>query len=245
MKIPHNIIATADDLGLNTSVNRAILYCFKQGYVNSASFLTSTAYFDETVKLIHSNPEITNLGVHVNFASGKPVTNFNHPDFLDAEGNWDLHKTNRKIYFLNAAARAAFAEEIRAQIDKARQADVQIIHLDSHYHLHTLPSFFGLFLDAAKHYQLKLRLAQTYSEGNYLKFLYRKRINNMVKNNNCHYSEYFESVSRFLQSGSALNASKLTEVMLHPDFDTDGNLIDHFDHNSLPDWVNYLEKRFQ
>lgn len=243
MKIPHNIIATADDLGLKSSVNKAILFCFEQGYVNSASFLTSTDFFEETLALLHSNPVINNVGVHVNFASGKPVTDFKHREFLDEQGNWDLKKTNRKIYFLSTETKAAFVKEIYAQIDKAIAAHVPVIHLDSHYHLHTLPCFWKLFLHVAKRYKLKLRLAQTYNEDNYIKYLYRKRINNIVKAGNNQYAEYFESVRYFLKKINIGEREGLTEVMLHPDFDKQGNLIDHFDESSLPDWVSFLQKR--
>ncbi|PTQ99325.1 putative glycoside hydrolase/deacetylase ChbG (UPF0249 family) [Mucilaginibacter yixingensis] len=241
MKIPHNIIATGDDLGLNPSVNKAILYCFEHGYINSTSFLTSTEYFDETVELIHSNKTISNIGVHVNFASGRPITQFTQRDFLDNEGNWDLKKTNRKVYFLSADAKATFMKEIYAQIDKAVAANIGVLHIDSHYHLHTLPCFWRLFLQAAQRYKLKIRLAQTYYEGNYIKYLYRKRINDVFKSEGSQYSNYFESVNHFLKSHEAGVVNSLTEVMLHPDFDENGKLIDHFDQNSLPDWVNYLE----
>ncbi len=75
MQIPGNVIATADDLGLKPSVNQAILYCFKQGYINSTSFLTNTIYFEETASLIHENPSINNIGVHINLADGRQAAN--------------------------------------------------------------------------------------------------------------------------------------------------------------------------
>ena len=183
MLIPNNTIVNADDLGLRPSINQAIFYCFEHKIINSTSLITNTKYFEETVNLIHENPAVCNLGVHINLAEGKPLTNFNQLFYLDENGNWDLKKINKKINFLNSEAKNAFSKEIFAQIDKALSIKKDIIHLDSHYHLHTLPCFYKLFFQASKHYKLKLRLAQTYNEGSYLKFLYRKYINNLLIKN--------------------------------------------------------------
>ncbi len=242
MQIPDNIIATADDLGLQLSINYAILRCFMKGYINSTSFLTNTIYFEETVNLIHENPSIKNIGVHVNLAEGKPLTNFNQYTYLNEQGNWNIEKTNKKAGFLNTDTKAAFAKEIYAQIDRALACNVSIVHLDSHYHLHTLPCFYKLFLQASKHYKLKLRLAQTYNENNYLKFIYRKYINQLFKGNHVHYSDYFETVPHFLNNGTGFTHDDVIELMLHPDFDSSGKLTDHFDKTALTDWIMFLEK---
>jgi len=243
MMIPDNVIANADDLGLQPSINRAILYCFEQGYINSASLLTNTEYFDETVYLIHQNPSIINIGVHVNLAEGKPVTNFDQEAYLDSDGNWNLNMTNKKVSLLPPGANMAFAKEINAQIDKTLSAKIPITHLDSHYHIHTLPAFYKLFLKAANSYNLKLRLAQTYSEGSWVKFTYRKYVNSLIKKSDKAYSGYFETVDEFLKN--TIPRDKITEVMLHPDFDPSNNLTDHYDSSTLSKWTTFLEDRKQ
>jgi len=242
MSIPFNLIATGDDFGLSNSVNRAILYCFEQGYINSTSFLINTPFFDETVNLIHDNSAVYNIGVHINLAEGKPVTNFNNRFYLDEHGNWDFEKVNRKFNVLGPEAKNAFSKEICAQIDKALSNRVPLVHLDSHYHLHTLPCFYKLFLDAAKRYQLKIRIAQTYNEGNYLKYKYREYINKIFKLNDAHYSDYFETVNQFLNQRQTVFSDKVIEIMLHPDFDSANKLIDHVDNVNLPDWLKFLKQ---
>ncbi len=241
MCIPDNIVATADDLGLNHSVNKAILNCFIKGYINSTSFLTNTQYFEETVNLINNNKGINNIGLHINLTTQKPVTNFSQHSFLDELGNWNRECTNKTTNFLTSEAKSAFLKEIHAQIDKALSAKISIVHLDSHHHIHTLPCFYQLFLQVAKTYKLKLRLAQTYNEGNFFKFRYRKYINNVFKANNTNYTDYFETVGHFLKTSNAFTLSGVTELMLHPDMDTSGQLIDHYDISSMIDWINFLE----
>jgi predicted glycoside hydrolase/deacetylase ChbG (UPF0249 family) len=242
MLIKNHVLVNADDLGLNESVNSAILYCFRKQYINSTSLITNTDYFDETVNMIHENDCVTGVGVHINFAEGKPVSNFNLHPFLDEHGNWNFQKINKKITFLNKASKAAFLNEIYAQVDKALSAKVSIVHLDSHYHLHTLPCFYKLFIQAAKQYKLKLRLSQTYNERNYFKFIYRKYINHLIKTNNLQYSDYFETVERFLKRGDIFNQNKTIEIMIHPSFDNSGKLTDHTDERTMQNWIAYLDK---
>jgi predicted glycoside hydrolase/deacetylase ChbG (UPF0249 family) len=240
MKLPSYIIANADDLGLNPSVNQAILYGYNQGYINSTSLLTNTDYFTETAQLIHQQPILKNIGLHANFAEGKPLTNFSQHSFLNEQGCWDIKQTNKILALLNTSAKHAFTSEIDAQINKALSANITITHLDSHYHLHTLPCFYGIFLQAAKRYNLKLRLAQTYNQGSFLKFAYRKYINRLFKQSGINYSNHFETVDYYLANG--LNRPEITEVMLHPDFDLNGVLTDHYDAATMARWINYLDK---
>jgi predicted glycoside hydrolase/deacetylase ChbG (UPF0249 family) len=237
-----NIFATADDLGLNHRVNEAIAKCFEKGYINSTSLLTTTAFFIETIELLRAKKAIKNIGIHVNFAEGKPLTNFKSAHYLTPDGYWDISRTNKKIAYLNQEERAAFALEIEAQINKAYAAGVKLTHIDSHYHLHTLPMFFNLFLEAAKRHKLPVRMAQTFNEGNYIKYGYRLYINNTLKRNKLNYTNRFETIGHFLENKGRINDfTGSTELMLHPDIDENGNLTDHFEGDVLTNWISFLE----
>ncbi len=95
MPIPSNIIVTADDFGLNESVNRAILFCFEQAYINSTSTLTNTACFEESVNLFHKNSVMHNRGVHINLVGRKPFMSMDNYYFTDENGNWDANKIKK------------------------------------------------------------------------------------------------------------------------------------------------------
>lgn len=205
--------------------------------------LTNNSYFEETVNLIQENPAMQNVGVHINLIEGKPVTNISSGRFLDENGNWDIKKIGRKLMFFDKNDQSAILMEIFAQIDKALQRKIVINHLDSHYHLHTLPGFYGLFMKAASQYKLKLRLAQTHNEGNLMKFLYRRVINQFFKAGCTAYADYFENVNYFLNSRRRFPANKRIEIMLHPDFEENGSLTDHFDNKSVTQWVDYLKQK--
>lgn len=240
MSIPANIIANADDLGYSASVNEAILKSFEAGYINSTSLMTNTPDFEATVELIHQNPVIKNIGVHVDLAQFRPLTEFKE-SFLDDQGNWDVYKTNKVLIALSASGKIAFAKEIDVQIERALEQKINIVHLDSHLHLHTLPAFYKIFLEAAGKYTLKLRLAQTYNEGSYLKFYYRKYINNLITKAKLNYADGFETVGRFLEYKNRPYKSTV-EIMLHPDLDATGALTDHFDDATMKSWLTYLKE---
>jgi chitin disaccharide deacetylase len=242
MSIPNNLIINADDLGHDGSVNKAILYCFEHGLINSTSLMTNTEGYQESVDMIHNNGSIVNIGIHVNLMSNKPLSNFKRRQYLEETGVWNKDNINRVFNYFDSSTRAEFSKEIYAQIDRALKDKIQINHLDSHLHIHNLPCFYNLFLDAAKHYGIKLRLAQTYNNGNYIKFYYRKYINNIIKASKCNYSDYFVTVdSLFEKPTEKTDTYGISEIMLHPDFDANGALIDSFDDPSLKKWLQYLQ----
>lgn len=239
MLIPKNVIVNADDLGFNNGVNQAILQCYQQGIINSTSLLVNMPAFDDALQTIRTNPVINNIGIHINLAEGKPLV-FNNQYFLTPTGHWDLAKTNKKLRLLGADDKQQFLKEIYAQVDKALAANITLTHIDSHYHLHTLPCFYGLFLQAAKRYNLKIRLAQTYREGSYIKYWVRRYINSAFFKSKLEYTKYFETVDEFVKRPQgAINQP--VEVMLHPQLDAQGKLTDHVDAPAMVNWLAYLK----
>lgn len=240
MRIPDHIIANADDLGFDQNVNAAILASFERGYINSTSLMTNMAGFEEAAELIHTKRTIKNVGIHVNLAEGRPLTGLKG-NFLDADGNWDVYRTNKVTNRLNAASKADILKEINAQIDRALSQKIPVSHLDSHLHLHTLPCFYKLFLITAKQRKLKLRLAQTYYEGSVFKYYYRKYVNNLFRLNGLNYSDRFETVDRCLGFFEQ-SRQQTIEVMFHPSLEKNGALTDNFDPAAYGKWINYLAK---
>jgi len=196
--------------------------------------------FGDTIDFVHQNPVIDNIGMHINLAEGKPVTNFKLTEYLDEWGNWNINKTQSTLNVLNSLARSSFLKEINAQVEKALDAKINISHIDSHLHLHTLPAFYNLFIEAAKNYKLKLRIAQTYREKSYLKFYYRRYINDQFKKANVNRSDFFETVDVFLKNKDQ-RPGKTVEIMVHPDFDASDKLFDHVDQISINNWISHLK----
>ncbi|OOQ57102.1 carbohydrate deacetylase [Mucilaginibacter pedocola] len=241
MLLAGNILANADDFGIRPSVNKAILQCFENGYINSTSLMSNMPGFAEAVQMAHDNVFIKNIGAHINMAEGLPLTNVGR-EFLNSAGEWDLQKTGRASNFYSSSQKAALLAEISAQVNKALASGVQLTHIDSHYHLHTLPGMYALFLAVAKQYKLKIRLAQTYREGSFLKYWYRLYINSRFAAGNLAYTEHFHTVEYFLGRGGEQGVKGTVEVMLHPDIDSKGGLTDHYDPKTMVNWLTYIQQ---
>ncbi|GAC1310861.1 MAG: chitin disaccharide deacetylase [Mucilaginibacter sp.] len=242
MLLPGNIIANADDFGLNTAVNKGILHCFENGYINSTSIMTNRLNFEEAIDMVHANKVITNVGLHVDFVNFKPASDFRDKRFLANSGIWDQKKTDNVFNFFGSQTKRYFSDEIEAQIQKVLKNGVKLTHMDTHRHLHILPPYFKIFIKIAKQYNLKLRLAQSFNEGNYLKFVYRKFVNNEIKKAGCNYADSFETVGYFLAHTYDLNSASTTEIMLHPIMNESGGLTDHYSATDIAGWISWLKK---
>lgn len=134
------LIVNADDLGLSRGVNRAIFEAFERGIVTSASVMATGDEFEDAVQGALARPRL-GVGVHLVLHDEKPAA---PPSRIPA-----LVGNNGRLKPLGAVVRALFfgrlpREEIEieyaAQIERVRSRGLQPTHLDSHCHLHALPS---------------------------------------------------------------------------------------------------------
>ena len=128
------LVIHADDLGMSHSVNRATFEAFENGWITSASILVPCPWFPEVARWARAHPD-ADLGIHL--ALNSEWTGFRWGPVSPREGLASL--LDRDGYFplveADVVARARPAEidrELRAQIDRAREAGVRLTHLDSH-----------------------------------------------------------------------------------------------------------------
>ena len=69
-----DVIVNADDFGISSGVNRAIVEAFKRGLISSTTIMTNAEVFEEAVDLIFSENLHGQVGVHLNLTHGKPLT---------------------------------------------------------------------------------------------------------------------------------------------------------------------------
>jgi hypothetical protein len=204
--------------------------------------MTNSDYAETAIQLIRDNPVITSVGVHVNLTKGQPVSGLNN-SYLDEDGNWIEAKVKNLLLLpLDKQVANEFKKEISSQIEIAIDHGIHITHLDSHHHVHTLPSLFNFFISASKKYNLKLRLAQTYSTGSLLKYAYRVLLNNKIKRAGINYSEYFEFPDRFISTAGQFSTMRNVEVMLHPVFDENQKLTDGHDPAGFKRWIEMTQQ---
>lgn len=144
-------ILNADDFGMTTAFNQAVLYGVNEGLLTSASICANGEAFDDAVFNIVPKCHKLSLGIHLNIIEGKSLTDC--PLLTDENGNFNngYIKMILKSYDKNFMLQVE--KEFRAQIEKIiNVADVD--HIDSHVHTHAIPNIFKLTAKLAKEYNI-------------------------------------------------------------------------------------------
>jgi dolichyl-phosphate beta-glucosyltransferase len=139
---PKRVIIHADDYGLAPGVNRAIEEGLSKGAVHSASILVGGGDGLRALAWAAAHPEC-DFGVHLNLTHGRPVSDpAGVRSLVDASGRF--HGLTRLLgrLLLDRVVLSEVESEWRAQIAAVRDAGVRVSHLDSHRHVHLVPSLF-------------------------------------------------------------------------------------------------------
>ncbi len=146
-----SFILNADDFGLSSNHNQAVLEGYNNGFLTSASLCANGESFDSAIHDIL--PDCPNLGiaVHLNIMEGKALTNC--PNLTDENGYFNkgygwfiLNQNNKKIL-------TQIENEFREQIKKVI-AQTNVDHLDSHVHTHAIPELFKITCKLAKEFNI-------------------------------------------------------------------------------------------
>jgi len=140
------LIVNADDLGLTKGINRGIIDGFKHGIITSASLIPTMPAFQHAVELAMENPDL-DIGVHLSLTVGKPCSKNDRlsPIVEEEEFVQSYVHVIRSIY-ANQAHIEDIKDELSAQIRKVQETGLRVSHLDSHQHVHMVPSVFSLIL---------------------------------------------------------------------------------------------------
>jgi hopanoid biosynthesis associated protein HpnK len=145
------LIVNADDFGLTSGVNRAILECHTDGIVTSSTLMATGPAFAEAVQIARVTPALK-VGCHVTLVDGNPVLGANVPSLLD--GNSGGLRTAFSSFALASLSGRLSARDIEAeataQIRKLQEAGISVTHFDTHKHVHLFPRVLKPLLQAAK-----------------------------------------------------------------------------------------------
>jgi predicted glycoside hydrolase/deacetylase ChbG (UPF0249 family) len=133
------LIVNADDFGLTRGVNRAVIECYQQGIVTSATLMVNG---DAAVEAALAAADNTGLGVglHLNLTSGTPMLPPEGvPTLVGRDGKFPGFRQALWRLSTGRARAHELEEEIMAQIDRLLKLGVRPTHIDSHHHLHAHP----------------------------------------------------------------------------------------------------------
>jgi len=225
----NKIIINADDFGLNSSVNKAIIELFLTNTINSTTIMANMPAVNEAIELAHKYELTNKIGIHLVLTEGNPLTNeIISIDFL-FRGKTNFNK-HRHLLFSKRYKTLIF-NEFAAQIEKIQSKNIPITHLDTHHHVHEVYDITKILIDLKTKYNIpSIRILNNLEKSTKLyKRVYRDLINYYIKRNHANYSDIFGNQSDFLLKfieDPTLFKKKNIEIMVHPDYNSNGNLID-------------------
>ena len=177
------VIINADDFGLNTSVNHAIIDSFEKGLINSTTLMANMPAFDEAINLDYKNNIINKIGIHLTLTEGEPITNEISKKNLYNKDNSDITKFKRKLFFLSTKEKEIIYKELEAQIIKVRNAGIKITHIDTHLHTHEVWTITQLIFVLLRSFKIpSMRILNNLNQSTgYYKAGYRNLINRVIK----------------------------------------------------------------
>ena len=148
-----NYIVNADDLGMSPGTNKAIFDGHDNGYINSTSIMTNCDYFNEAIHGLKARKDLK-VGIHLNLTYGKSLNS--SLIFSDTNGFFNL---NYLQLFYKSIFSNHFLEKVEGefelQIQKAIQNNIDISHLDSHRHIHLIPSIYKIVYGLSTKYNIR------------------------------------------------------------------------------------------
>jgi chitin disaccharide deacetylase len=156
------LILNADDFGMCHDQNEGVIRGLTEGLFTSSTILVTCPWFEEAADFARKNPG-ADLGVHLTLTAewdsykwGPVMGRRAVPSLVDERGY--LWQTVEQVY---QYARLDQAEaELRAQIEKALDAGIDVTHLDNHMGtLHLRADYHEIYARLANEFRLPIRMA--------------------------------------------------------------------------------------
>jgi predicted glycoside hydrolase/deacetylase ChbG (UPF0249 family) len=211
------LIVNADDLGASPAGNRTIFELIEQGAIRSASILPNGPALDDAIAQASRWPSCS-FGIHLNVTHGLPVgTGCKVTPILDESGRFKPTPEFGR-FRATESVRRDILDEWRSQFRRLLAAGVRVSHIDSHHHVHTYPSLFGILRTLRREFGVRrVRLARTRA-SDVGSSLARSAWNTLLRLDGAKTADYFCSLSdyRRLLQLRPVRKDATIELMVHP-----------------------------
>jgi len=146
------LIINADDFGLTSGVNRAIVDAHDHGVVTSATLMANARASDEAVRLARSHLRL-GVGCHLVLVDGSPISDPARLTSLVRAGSGRFHHGLPGLGISALTARLdpeQVEAEASTQIRWLQSHQLDVSHVDAHKHAHILPAVLTGVLCAAR-----------------------------------------------------------------------------------------------
>ncbi len=153
-------VVHADDIGMSHAANIGAFAALDAGPATCGSVMMPCPWSSEAAEMAQARPNV-DLGVHLTLNAefdgyrwGPVAGRTAVPSLVDGAGH--LYRTSRQTVKFGSVddVRA----ELRAQVDAALAAGIDVTHLDSHMGTVFHPKFFDVYLELGREYRLPLFL---------------------------------------------------------------------------------------
>lgn len=161
---PRYIVIHEDDIASSHGANTAFVELFDLGVCTSGAVMVPCPWFPEIAAIARRRPDL-DLGVHLTLNAEmapyrwRPLTGVSGNGLCDPDGYFwaDVPSARR-------ADPAAVEAELRAQVDAALAAGIDVTHLDSHMGTVMMPEFLDIYLRLGEDYRLPILVPRNVGE---------------------------------------------------------------------------------
>jgi predicted glycoside hydrolase/deacetylase ChbG (UPF0249 family) len=155
-RVAPRLIVNADDFGLTPGVNWAIKQLHQRGRLTSASLMVNTPWSEDALEYSVSEPSLT-IGIHLNLTTHTPLLPpAAIPSLVNAAGEFSSASAFLMRLLAGRIEMGELEAELRAQIEACLERDILPTHIDTHMHLHALPTVGNLIAELAREYGIKI-----------------------------------------------------------------------------------------
>jgi hypothetical protein len=156
------LIIHADDVGVSHAGNQAAFEGMASGSITCGSILVPCPWFPEAAQRCREHPE-ADLGVHLTLTCEYPQ--YRWRALTGREAAAGLYDEQGYMWLTAAEAQAHVSpeeaeREMRAQVETALAAGIDVTHLDTHMGTVLHPKFLGIYVSLGLEYRLPLFLVR-------------------------------------------------------------------------------------
>jgi predicted glycoside hydrolase/deacetylase ChbG (UPF0249 family) len=149
------LVVSADDFGLTKSISEGTVKAYKDGIVTSINLLPTGRAFEESLYLL-KELKLDGIGAHLSLTETSPIADpAKIPSLVTRKGSFHANYISFFIdLFLGRIRMDSIYFELRSQLDRLKRVGVPINSINSHEHIHMMPSILNVFIDLAKEYNI-------------------------------------------------------------------------------------------
>ncbi|HSS50089.1 MAG TPA: ChbG/HpnK family deacetylase, partial [Thermoanaerobaculia bacterium] len=142
-------------VGLHAGMTHGALQAHDRGLVTAVSLVANGAALEPALEQLRDRPGL-DAGVHLTLVGERPLSSpAAVPSLLGRGGAFLPHVRNFALRYARGGIAAAEVEaELRRQIERLLASGLNLVHVNSHQHLHVLPRVFAVVLRLAEEYRI-------------------------------------------------------------------------------------------